>query len=291
MIIMNNEAPTLFRYAGGKYYAIKLLRPFWEAVKHDEYREPFIGGGAVFFAKPKVKYNWLNDIHDDLITTYKVIANSESRQKLLKRIEKEVATKERHTEIKNFKPTNELDTAFRYFYLNRTSFSGKMKNPSWGYRPKRSLPPERWIERIIPCGEKLEDTKITCLDFQEVIESKKVGKSAFMFLDPPYFKAKQESHYAKFFRSEDHKRLANTLKDTEFKFCLTYDDCLGIRDLYSWAEIYPVEFFYRLDNSQQRSNKRMIGREVVITNYKLPEKQQKTMKFSLRLVNHYDRRN
>ncbi len=274
---MNNKTPTLFRYAGGKYYAIKLLRPFWEAIEHDEYREPFLGGGSVFFSKPKVKYNWLNDIHTDLITTYKVIANTESRTKLLNLMEKETATKERHTEIKHLEPITKLDTAFRYFYLNRTSFSGKMKTPSWGYRPKRSLPPERWPERIIPCGEKLEDTKITCLDFQEVIETDKVGKSVFLFLDPPYFKAKQENHYAKSFKSEDHKRLANTLKDTKFKFCLTYDDCSEIRDLYSWAEVYPVAFFYRLDNSQQRNNTRMIGREVIITNYKLPKQQQKTI--------------
>ncbi len=276
------ETLTLFRYAGGKYYAIKLLRPFWEAIDHDEYREPFLGGGSVFFAKPKVKYNWLNDIHNDLITTYKVIANPESRQKLLGLTGKEVASKDRHAEIKNMKPMTDLEIAFKYFYLNRTSFSGKMKAPSWGYRPKRSLPPERWKERILPCGEKLEGTRLTCLDFQEVIEAEQEGGSVFMFLDPPYFKAKQENHYAKPFKADDHRRLAKTLQKTDFRFCLTYDDCPEIRELYSWAEIYPIEFFYRLDNSQQRNNKRMVGREVVIANYKMPKKKQQIMEIFVR---------
>ena len=38
-----------FRYPGGKFYALKKLLPFVSCVEHDEYREPFIGGGSVFF--------------------------------------------------------------------------------------------------------------------------------------------------------------------------------------------------------------------------------------------------
>lgn len=259
-----------FRYAGGKYYAIRILRPFWKAIDHDEYREPMVGGGAVFFAKKNVMYNWLNDIDSDLMITYKIMTNPELRKKLVEMLSKETASEERHKEILAFKPRNELEIAFKYYYLNRTSFSGKMKHPAWGYRPKRSLPPERWRERIIPCGKKLEGVKLTCLDFSEVIASPAQGKNVLMYIDPPYYHAKQESHYAHPFTPEDdHIRLARQLKDTKFNFFLTYDDCPEIRESYEWAYIHPIKFFYRIDNSRHSGGRRKKGFELVITNFKI----------------------
>ena len=62
-----------FRYAGGKFYARKLIL---ECIpKHSVYIEPFVGGGSIFFAKDKVEYNILNDIDPDLINTYLIIKN------------------------------------------------------------------------------------------------------------------------------------------------------------------------------------------------------------------------
>lgn len=271
-----------FRYAGGKYYALKILKPFWEQVPHDEYREPFVGGGSVFFAKDKVKYNWINDIDPNLITTFKVMSDKVLRENLINALSKELASPERHSEVSKLISNNDLDIAFKYFYLNRTSFSGKMKSPSWGYRPKRSLPPERWHERIIPCGDKLDGAKITNFDFEDVINASAKGNSVLMFLDPPYFKAKQESHYSFPFKKEDHIRLANLLKNTNHKFFLTYDDCPEIRELYSWANIYPMQFYYRIENSEKAGGRKK-GFELIITNYDVKIYNQKTL-FSEELV-------
>ena len=264
----SNKVTLPFRWAGGKYYALKKLQPFWECVEHDEYREPFLGGGAVFWAKPKVKHNWLNDIDEGLTRTLDFIKTEKNRHKLIELFENEIeATKEKYAEVKALKPKNELEFVYRYYYLNRTSFSGKMINPSWGYRPKRSLPPCRWSERIIPCGEKLQDVTLTNQDFEKVILQKGAGKSTLLFLDPPYYLGNKENHYAHGFTLEDHVRLAKTCEKTKNKFFLTYDDCEEVRALYQWANIFSLEFYYRLDNSKDSSNKRKIGSEIVITNY------------------------
>ncbi len=95
----------------------------------------------------------------ELITTYKILQDPIKRKILLNKLEKEIASKERWREIFEFKPKNEIDVAYKYFYLNRTSFSGKLSSPAWGYREKRSLPPHRWHERINPCGENLKVRK------------------------------------------------------------------------------------------------------------------------------------
>jgi DNA adenine methylase len=261
-----------FRWAGGKYYALKILQKFWE-IEHDEYREPFLGGGSVFWAKDKVKTNWINDIDSDLVSTLELITDYSKRDKLIEMFEGEIeATREKHTLVKNMTPKNDIEKAYKYYYLNRTSFSGKMKNPSWGYLPKRSLPPIRWKERLIPCSEKLQGVNLTNLDFEEVINAPaKKNQKVLIFLDPPYYLAKQESHYVMSFKKEDHERLSRVLSKTKHKFFLTYDDCEEIRALYTWAHIYEINFFYRLDNSKDSEDKRKKGNELVITNYRIDE--------------------
>nr|ADR72999.1 M1.BsrBI [Geobacillus stearothermophilus] len=268
---MATKTPIPFRYPGGKYYALNILKPYWTAINHDEYREPFVGGGSVFFAKNKVKFNWLNDIDSELIATYEVMSNPELREKLVEMLSKEEASKERWKEILEFKPSNKLEIAYRYYYLNRTSFSGKLSSPAWGYRPKRSLPPERWHERIIPCGQKLEGVKITNEDFESVIKAPKQGNHVLLFVDPPYYKPPKTKHYRNGFSLDDHIRLANILKETEHSFFLTYDDVPEIRELYSWAYIHEAAFFYRVDNSSVQAGKRRLGFELIITNYEMSE--------------------
>lgn len=268
---MIEKKPIPFRYPGGKFYALNLIAPYWEHCAHDEYREPFMGGGSVFFTKPKSKYNIINDVDAELITTYKVLQNKEQREALVEMVSKEVASKERWREVYDFQPSNDLETAFKYFYLNRTSFSGKLSSPAWGYREKRSLPPSRWKERIIPCGEKLEGVDIENTDFEEIIEAPARGKNVLMFIDPPYYKPPKKKHYRYGFTTADHERLANCLKNTPYKFILTYENTPEVIQLYSWAVINGIQFSYRVDNSAENEGVRKKGAELIITNFEISE--------------------
>ena len=254
-----------FRYPGGKYYAMDILEPFWKTVSHKEYREPFAGGATVFFHKDRCEQNWLNDLDAELIACYRVMQDPILRQKLCDDFSSEIATKDRWHQVFETNPITEYEVAKKYYYLNRTSFSGKLVSAAWGYRPKRSLPPERWKERIIPCGKALEGVKLTCLDFEDVINTS--GRDVLMYVDPPYFLPPKHKHYRYGMDPEDHVRLADALKRTDHKFFLTYDDCEDIRALYKWANIYNVNFTYRVDNSAVMGGNRQLGFELIITNY------------------------
>ena len=264
----NARKPLPFRYPGGKFYAMNILRPFWESVPHKEYREPFAGGATVFFNKEKAEINWLNDLDHELIFCYEIMQLEETRIKLANDFATEIATPERWREVFNSNPSEKYDIGRKYYYLNRTSFSGKLVSAAWGYRPKRSLPPDRWKERILPCGKFLEGVKLSSLDFTEVINAP--GNDVLMYIDPPYFLPPKHKHYRFGFDLEDHIRLANVLKSTTHKFFLTYDDCEEIRELYKWANIYEVKFFYRVDNSATQGGERKLGFELIITNYNIP---------------------
>jgi DNA adenine methylase len=260
-----------FRYPGGKFYALKFIVPFLNAYPHSEYREPFLGGGSVFFGKQKATTNWLNDLDNDLITTYKIIQDSKRYKDLIGLVTKEVASRERHAEIKEFVPQNELEIAYRTYYLNRTSYSGIINKPAWGYAIGASSPPPNWARMIEGAHGKLQNVTITSIDFTEVIKESANTKDLLYYLDPPYFLADQKRAYVKSFVLEDHLRLERELQNINGAFLLSYDDCEEIRKLYSWAHIYEKSWFYNTANS---SGPRKVGKELLITNYKIEHKEQ-----------------
>ena len=113
------EINSPFRYPGGKFYARKLILE--HIIPHISYVEPFAGGASIFFAKKKVAYNRLNDIDPELVNCYLTIRDRvEDLIALLRDIP---ASKEMHSYYKNvYKPTNDLERALRWYYLNRVSY-------------------------------------------------------------------------------------------------------------------------------------------------------------------------
>nr|WP_249268121.1 DNA adenine methylase [Microcystis aeruginosa] len=124
-----------FRYPGGKFYARKLILACLPS--HHKYCEPFAGGASIFFAKESVAENILNDKDEELMNCYRHIKDHlDSLIELLKDLN---ATKELHSYYKNeFQPANDLERAMRWYYLNRTSYSGimKLENCYWRYGDK-----------------------------------------------------------------------------------------------------------------------------------------------------------
>lgn len=256
-----------FRYPGGKFYALKHIIPFLNVIEHDEFREPFVGGGSVFYGKDKVKFNWINDIETDIINVYNHIANDTDFDLFSILFDEEIVNRERYREVIDLITNSDIERAFKTFYLNRTSYSGIINKPAWGYAEGKSSPPPNWKKFIVDSNRKLKDVKITNLDFEDVINAKPKGKDVLMYLDPPYHNADQKRAYKKSFDVSDHIRLRDTLLKTKFKFCLSYDDCAEIRKLYKWANIYEKAWLYNTANINGAS--RNIGNELIITNYEV----------------------
>ena len=272
---MKSSINSPFRYAGGKFYARKLILA--HIPKHTAYIEPFAGGGSIFFAKPKVDFNQLNDIDEQLVNVYLTIRDNpdELIYFLKRRLVKESrvpekytnsvlfgdplpATKELHRFFKNeYKPKNDIERAGRWFYLNRTSYSGIMNNQNmyWGYGDKYSMQPKNWAQNIIRTSQKLQGVEITNLDFENIIDNAPDG--ALLFLDPPYFNADQDKFYQHYFAKQDHFRLAECLQrnNDRLKLFITYDNTPKIRDLYSWMnEIHDKEWNYCIQRTDDQKN-------------------------------------
>jgi DNA adenine methylase len=264
-----SKVKSPFRYAGGKFYALKHLLPFVNSIEHREYREPFVGGGSVFFGKNPAEVSWINDIDSELIHIYQTMTKPDLLCNLISKLDKEVASRERHNEVKELEPINDFERAFKYFYLNRTSYSGIMKKPAWGYKVGKSSPPENWGNMLIKSAPKLEGVQITDLDYEEVItaDSDFSPDEVLLYLDPPYIVADQKRAYINSFTIEEHFRLQNLLKNTKFKFLLSYDDSSEVRELYDWA--YFTELNWNYNTSNISGEKRKKGNELLISNFPL----------------------
>ncbi len=243
-----------FRYPGGKYYARRLILDALPT--HERYCEPFAGGASVFFAKTSAAMSILNDADGDVINTLRCIRDRV--ESLIELLEGVPIDKEHHRHYKeHYEPTTGLERAFRWFYLNRTSYSGIMRaeNCYFGWGRLYSMLPENWGPHLRTCSDKLQGTELLSLDFEDAIDALPNGTLAFV--DPPYWSGDQRKFYNCTFNEADHLRLRDCLERNSDRllFLLTYDDCEAIRDLYSWAPLIQVQtWHYTINRTDDQRN-------------------------------------
>tara|TARA_B100000965_G_scaffold95666_1_gene78095 strand:- start:1791 stop:2552 length:762 start_codon:yes stop_codon:yes gene_type:complete len=252
------KVKTCLRYPGGKFYGFKKIEKYLD-VPHKQFVEVFVGGGSIFLGKEKVGENWINDKDENLINFYKTIQNERDKKMLFEMLNNESVSKQRYSEVLGMQPQNNIERAFQYFYLNRTSFSGIMNKPRWGYMIGSSVTPDKWIDRIIPVSDKIKDVKITCLDFREVLGQ--INNDALVYLDPPYYQA-SKGIYSKEFSTQDHIDLMHMLRESNFRFILSYNNNEDLYKMYDWCNIVDENWVYFMSE-----NRRLDGKELIITNF------------------------
>jgi DNA adenine methylase len=271
------EVPVWFksplRYPGGKQKAIQQIAARFP-LSAGEYREPMVGGGSVyFFARSRrfAKTYWINDLFGELVAFWRTAQNEETCRRLIEDLEALRLSFKSADEIKEFflrarseKSTDDYRQALLFFFFNRVTFSGTTRAGGFSKAASLGRFTATSIERLKPLPLALADTRITELDFQQIIDAP--GKDVFIFLDPPYFTATKLYGQDGGLHQFDHERLANTLKRTDHRFLITYDDCPDIRELYRWANLSEWRLQYGMNNcSTDHASK--IGSELFISNY------------------------
>ncbi|MBM4177157.1 MAG: DNA adenine methylase [Ignavibacteria bacterium] len=262
------------RYPGGKSKAIDSISKLIPDFK--EFREPFVGGGSVFvYLKQKFPSRtfWINDIYQNLYHFWNEC--KENPNKLIESILEFRSTypdgKELHRFLlNNIESFDNTKKAAAFFIFNRITFSGTTESGGFSNAAFHKRFTESSIERVKALSKILVNTKISNLDYEEVILSD--GNDVFIFLDPPYYSATKSALYGKngnLHKMFDHERFANVMKQTKHKWLITYDDSEYIRDLFSFANIKTWDLTYGMRNVTKDSNQ--IGKELFISNYSLKE--------------------
>ena len=199
------------RWAGGKTWLIPHMPDILGDTQIEHYHEPFLGGGAVFFAIEHKKKSYLSDANPQLINAY--IQVRDNPEGVIELFQNMPNTKEDYYRIRaEITADNTVENAARFIYLNQTSFNGLYRvnregryNVPYGFR-------ETWVyhmERIRSASAKLQNTRIEVGDFE--LNKYRIKPNDLVFLDPPYTVSHNNNGFIQYnqnlFSLEDQHRL------------------------------------------------------------------------------------
>lgn len=267
------------KWAGGKGQLLKQYEAFFPG-NFNNFFEPFIGGGAVFFylfntrrlrGRKKI---FLIDSNEELINCYLVI--KEDVEKLIRILNtpKFINTEEIFYRIRVEEPTDRFERAARTIYLNKTCFNGlyrvnskgKFNVPFGGYKNPLICN----SRNLVAVSLALQNVEILHDNFDKCLELTK--KDDFIYFDPPYQPLNKTSSFASYtkdpFREEEQKKLCKIFKELDRIGCkamLSNSDTSFIRKLYKGFRIEVVL-------AKRAINCKASGRgeikELVILNYR-----------------------
>lgn len=210
---METVKPFL-RWAGGKTWLVNKIHDYLPSTFND-YHEPFLGGGSIFFYLKSKGYisqsAYLSDLNCNLVETYRVIRD-EPRQviELLSSFEN---NSDFYYQVRKAKYDSPIERSAQFIYLNRTSFNGIYRvnrkgeyNVPFGYR---NLVMPFDFDNLLATSNLLVNTILERHDFMDTLDD--VKPNDLVFLDPPYTVAHENNGFVKYnqkiFAWEDQERL------------------------------------------------------------------------------------
>jgi DNA adenine methylase len=236
------------RWAGGKTWLIKHLNTIISDQHFNNYFEPFLGGGVVFFALAPQNDSFLSDLNQELIDTY--IAIKQYPQSVIAILEKYENSEVFYYHIRSHHPQTPSEAAARFIYLNQTSFNGLYRvnkkgeyNVPYGYRNKEFL--ER--DKLFQVSRCLQNTTLVSGDFDAC--RAQIHEGDLVFLDPPYTVSHNNNGFIKYnqnlFSLEDQRRLSrfiDYIKEQGAYYILTNAAHQTINDIFTKENDIRYEF-------------------------------------------------
>ena len=236
--------PPFLRWTGSKRWLTKNYIHSFLPRKFNNYHEPFLGGGSVFFFVKQFLLNcerdfFLSDTNQELINAYEQIRdNPEDVIKFLKQFKN---TKEDYYNIRKYKPRIKSKKAAKFIYLNRTSFNGIYRvnaqgsyNVPYGHRSNVDFVTEQLLRDV---SKLLQGVVFSIHSFEDSLNS--INKGDLIFLDPPYTVAHENNGFIeynqKLFSWDDQVKLKGIIEkiiQKEAFFILTNASHSSIETLY-----------------------------------------------------------
>lgn len=235
--------------------------------EHTTYCEPFFGGGAVFFAKPKSPVEIINDVNSFVVNFYQQAQSN--FQDLEQRIHKTPHSRRlyRDAMVMYEHPHlfTDLDRAWALWTLCNQGYASKIGSWAFGTIDNSSEKKTYNAKARLSTGElinRLDLVQIECTDALYLLRLRD-RDTTFFYLDPPYFNSNM-GHYGGYTEA-DFEALLKACAALDGKFLLSsYPSELldRYRDLYGWQQI-------EINDVVRASNKRKPKTEVLTANYEI----------------------
>lgn len=263
------------KWAGGKR---QLLGPILAGrpTEFTTYVEPFVGGGAVFFAVPLDGAQCtIADVNPELVNAYQVVRDQTDA--LVRALEVKAGQRSEAAfyRIRAAAPRTRVARAARAIYLNKTCFNGLWRenaagqfNVPWGGDRKDPVCNPALLHAD---AARLAGTNILLGDFETVCAHAQAG--TWLYVDPPYIALNATSSFATYskggFGTADHERLAETIAACTargVRVMMSNSDTPLTRSIYGALDLYSVDA--RRSVGAYRQDKKMVS-EILGVNYPL----------------------
>jgi DNA adenine methylase len=251
------EAGPFLKWVGGKgklRHALSALMP--RGVELMRHVEPFMGGGAMFFARAPERA-LLCDINPDLVHTYVTVRDQPAElvrelTKLAKGHDKDhyYSVRDRFNQ-RLTKPgaRSGVERAAMFIYLNKTCFnglyrvnrSGEFNVPMGAYKNPGILD----ADNLFAASARLASADIRLASFETLLSEARPGD--FVYMDPPYEPVSRTANFTSYaregFSQADQTRLRDVFRELDrrgTKLMLSNSDVPFIRDLYRGFQIDTV---------------------------------------------------
>lgn len=271
--------PPVLRWAGGKTRLTTRLLPLVpKDARNVTYWEPFLGGGALFFALQPRRAN-LSDANAHLVDFYDQLTK---RPDLLHRYLRELAADSSEgsyyairMRYNRGKPSPMQ--AARFLYLNKHSYNGVFRvnkrgeyNVPYGKRDRYVLPSREHLHRAAAA---LNEVSLSACSYREILP--RVRGGCFVYLDPPYPPLNGTSFFTHYtadrFSEADQRELAgmvNRLDAIGARFMMTNADVPLVRELYGQYLLHPLSVTRYVTCKKRK----LRVAELVVTNYEPSER-------------------
>jgi DNA adenine methylase len=204
------------KWAGGKRWLVQGHLNLFPK-EFNNYYEPFLGSGAVFFAL-KPKQGILSDINPNLVECYQAIKTDWKAVETILKKHHKFHCSDYYYKIRSSKPRTLFSKAARFIYLNRTCWNGLYRvnkkgefNVPIGTKQNVVLGTDNFKET----SRLLHNFRIDNKDFKEVII--KAKKNDFVFVDPPYTIKHNKNNFVKYNEELFHWDEQISLRDAVVK--------------------------------------------------------------------------
>ena len=268
-----SSARPFIKWAGGKTRLLSQLVPHVPQ-RFNNYFEPFLGGGATFFAvRGRARGTCiLSDLNEELVNAWATVRDDPVG--LSRRLAKYQAQdcENFFYAQREFTPRDPVDRAARFLYLNQTAWNGLWRvnrwgqfNVPWGQRPFRGFDDER-LKRL---SSALADVEIRATDFREVLNGAR--RADFVYLDPPYLPLSDTSKFFLYterrFREPDLRELAGLCEELtkrRVQWVLSNRDTPLVRELFSHANIISLTTRRSVAAQNRRAVEAVDSPEVIV---------------------------
>jgi DNA adenine methylase len=203
----------ILRRVGNKSRIADKIWPLF--TEHSIYIEPFFGGGGMFFNKPKARYNFLNDLDNDVYNLFMVLLERPDELRQILEI-MPVHDTLLQTWRKN-RPSDPVQNAAAFLLESNFTFLGKGETLKTGTENSRRV----LLDNLQPTiNALLEDCFFHNKDFEPFLKSISLKEDekakSFIYVDPPYLQT--VDNYSNSFTEADVVRLFDALQAMQVNF-------------------------------------------------------------------------